>query len=182
MKNAFIFVGRPGSGKSTLSQLITGLHRISTGDIARRLADGDPILQHRLDNGVMFPESDMRSAFRNVLDSIGDTDIIIDGMPRFEDQRKWLECQGVKCYYIIVDTDAQTCVERMKCRGRDDDNNKSIAKRMAYYNKYTERMINAIMRNPESRYIIVKSADTKTVVRWINMIMRDGGKSNANNC
>jgi len=148
--NNIVLIGPPGSGKSTiakeLAQRIDGLVYVSTGDIARRLAETDIDTAHRLERGEMAPESKMRDELNRVLYDITyrKQSFVLDGFPRDIAQYTWLRKKYPDCVYILVDTDEDECVGRLVHRGRFDDSKSVIYNRMEWYRYNTIPMIYTI--------------------------------------
>ena len=96
-KACVVLVGGPCSGKSSTGKIaaeILDAVYISSGDIARNMAQDSDIIKNDLMLGRLAPEDNMRNAISNRLwyyFKRMDRDIVIlDGFPRFGDQAKWL--------------------------------------------------------------------------------------------
>ena len=127
IKEAVVLLGVPGSGKSTMGQKLAskiGCSYISTGDLAREHLSGPWVAQ-----GDYAPEEAMRVLFEDSLPDSAEM-MVIDGMPRKEDQIPFLESLVAKIHYVILDIETATATKRLLERGRIDDTEKSIIKRI----------------------------------------------------
>lgn len=125
-----IITGMPCSGKSTIAKRYSeqyGLRYISSGDIAREMAQNDITIHRALEKGLFAPEEMMRNIISNKINncSIHDTPFIIDGFPRFADQDKFLIEQLCKLnivpIYVLINIEIDICLSRAKRRQRNDD-------------------------------------------------------------
>ena len=139
-----IISGMPCSGKSTIAKLYSklyGCEYISSGDIARKMAEDDSDVFTALQNGAFAPEKRMRDAIadRISLCTSNKTSFILDGFPRFDDQDRFLNTVLAICdvrkIYVLVDVDKETCIKRAEHRNRFDD--KAIEDRIDYFNEST---------------------------------------------
>jgi len=153
-----IFLGAPGSGKGTQSELISkqyNLIPLVAGDILRDEKKSKSELGRRIssimDKGDLLPDSMIDTIIENQLEtyaiSIVKTGFIFDGYPRTIGQGKFLD--GVMDKYesnidlvLFLDVDEDELIKRLLERGktsnRDDDKDESIIKkRMLNYHKST---------------------------------------------
>lgn len=140
-KTCIVLVGAPCSGKSSVGKLVANklnIKYVSSGDIARTIANNDDTVKNDLEMGKLAPESQMRGAISSaiynsvILDD--DNTIILDGFPRFGEQAEWLQnliSHKIKIYYVLLYTPLSTIIERSINRNRSDD--KSLEKRLDYY-------------------------------------------------
>ena len=157
MKNIVIF-GAPGSGKGTQSDKMIekyGLNHISTGDVLRsEIKKGTELgktAASYIDNGQLIPDDLMVSILAGVYDSFGDhKGVIFDGFPRTIPQaealKKMLDERGDKVAAMIeldvpVDELMKRLLLRGQQRGRDDDNEETIKKRLVVYHSQTQPLI-----------------------------------------
>ena len=158
MKNIVIF-GAPGSGKGTQSdKLISkyGLGHISTGDVLRsEIKNGTELgktAKEYIDQGRLIPDELMVSILAGVYDSFGKehNGVIFDGFPRTIPQAealgKMLAERGHKVAAMIeLDVPEEELMKRLLLRGqvsgRTDDNEETIAKRLAVYTSQTAPLI-----------------------------------------
>lgn len=144
-KVCIILVGGPCSGKSSTGKLTAkklNAEYISSGDIARKMAEQSDIIKNSLDHGALAPENKMRKSISNELKRCfieQDKNIVIlDGFPRFGRQAEWLRDElppTIKTHYVMIH--APSCVMRTRAnnRGRSDDN--SFEERLDYYRRVT---------------------------------------------
>lgn len=158
MKNIVIF-GAPGSGKGTQSEKLIdkyGLGHISTGDVLRaEIKKGSELgktAKTYIDKGQLIPDELMVSILASVYDSFG-TDhpgVIFDGFPRTIPQAEALKEMLAKRGHSIAamielgvpeDELMKRLINRGKLSGRSDDNEATIAKRLAVYHSQTAPLI-----------------------------------------
>lgn len=141
-----VLFGRPCSGKSTIGKKFAekyGYVYISSGDIAREMAENDRTIGAMLSAGNMAPEEMMRADIRwAIRRNIGfDHNIVLDGFPRFRDQLDYLERTfpylDLILTHIWVSTDY--ALYRAKNRGRNDD--AAIQSRLNYFEENTYELL-----------------------------------------
>lgn len=159
MLNLVLF-GGPGSGKGTQSAKIAqkyGLFHISTGDVLRdhiaRRTDIGKVAHSYISKGMLIPDKLMIKILEDLLISrTSDTKhgVIFDGFPRTIPQAqeldKLLTSFDTKIAAVIgLEVPDHTLMERMLQRGKEtgraDDNEATIAKRLAVYHKQTEPLM-----------------------------------------
>lgn len=91
-KLAVIMLGAPGSGKGTQGELLeknTGFKRYVMSDLIKKgLKKGTELYEKVYVKGILIEDSDIFSIFRKEFK--GESDVIIDGIPRTLDQAYWL--------------------------------------------------------------------------------------------
>lgn len=145
-----LLIGIQGSGKGTQADTLIDEHKytlIGAGDIFRWLIKSNTTYGRQMKDAIARGELVPDSLVLDVIDkrlSIHDWDnapVILDGFPRNESQRKWLfEEKGYKfdaVLYLHVE-DEEAVVKRMLDRGRSDDNETAIRKRLSEYHNETE--------------------------------------------
>jgi adenylate kinase len=149
-----IFLGPPGAGKGTQAQVLAALQNIphiSTGDILRAAVAKQTMLgikaQGYMDRGELVPD---QLLFDLVRERLGESDTrsgwILDGFPRNVEQAEFLDKlladldQG---YDRVVNFDVpdETLVTRMLSRGRKDDSEDVIRRRLEVYREQTAPLI-----------------------------------------
>lgn len=156
-------IGRPGSGKSTLSKKIAeayGLSYIGTGDIARELAVTDEETKTALDAGKVAPPQKMRRAVLNRIERF----TMMDGFPRYYEQLtdllvrvNQLDMKLEDVYFLYVMQTEQECVKRLMVREREDDTVMQIASRMSTFTQLTMPMIDYISTMLPKQIICIPS-------------------------
>ncbi|ORW02534.1 adenylate kinase [Mycobacterium kyorinense] len=149
-----VLLGPPGAGKGTQAVKLAeklGVPQISTGDLFRsNISDGTKLgleAKRYLDAGDLVP-----SELTNQLvdDRLDDPDaasgFILDGYPRSLEQAKalhdMLERRGTKLDAVIeFRVPEDVLLERLKGRGRADDNDEVILNRMKVYRDETAPLL-----------------------------------------
>lgn len=151
-KNAYIFIGRSGSGKGTQAELLKKyldssgrkVEYIATGQAFRDFIQGDGYTQDLsrklMDEGKLQPEFlavwMWGGEFVQRLE--GDEEIILDGTPRSLNEAKMLgdalAFYGFTPQVLHMDISHDEAVERLTKRGRADDKEmKDIEERLRWY-------------------------------------------------
>lgn len=143
--HGIILFGKPGSGKSTIGKAFAQMYDydyISSGDIARHMAESDPQVASMLAGGRMAPEMVMRSMIRHEIGKrvCSKRNFVLDGFPRFDYQDAFLDSEFPNLAFIrvLIDVSDYVAVERSKKRNRDDDG--AIMSRLEYYHHNTEQL------------------------------------------
>ena len=147
-----LFLGPPGVGKGTQAVKVAGvlgLAHISTGDMFRRhMAEGTPLgkrVSRIMARGDLVPDAltiEMLTV-RLVQPDAADGHIL-DGFPRTLPQARALdEAIGVDALdaALVLEAPADVLVERMLARGRADDTEVSVRRRLAVYQTETAPLI-----------------------------------------
>jgi adenylate kinase len=149
-----IFLGPPGSGKGTQAKTLAdiwSIPHISTGDILRQaLKDKTPLgikAQGYMDRGELVPDKLVEDMVCERLDQ-PDTNSgwLLDGFPRTVNQALFLEellqklsQHGERVINLEVPDDV--VVERLLERGRKDDTEEVIRRRLEVYRHETAPLI-----------------------------------------
>lgn len=149
-----IFLGAPGAGKGTQAQILAevcSIPHISTGEILRAAITDKTELgvqaQGFVDRGELVPDALILDLIR---ERLGQTDAqfgwILDGFPRNVSQAKFLNALlaelNQNCDFAInLDVADVVLIERLLGRGRQDDNEATIARRLEVYREQTAPVI-----------------------------------------
>jgi len=150
-----VILGRQGSGKGTQSVRVAerfGCVHISTGDVLRAaVAEGTDLgrqAQEVMDAGMLVGDDIMNGivAQRIAKDDISDDGVLLDGFPRTADQAEALEGMladlGQELTVAInLDVPVEEVTKRMMDRGRSDDTEEAIARRLALYEEQTAPLL-----------------------------------------
>ena len=157
-----IFMGPPGAGKGTQAQLLAALWKIphiSTGDILRACVVAKTPLglkaQAYMDAGDLVPDELLMDIVQERLNQPdASSGWILDGFPRTVPQAAFFDkllCDvgtegsksGKDCDIRAVNLDVpdNVLVTRLLSRGRQDDNEETIRRRLQVYREQTEPLI-----------------------------------------
>ncbi len=150
-----IFLGPPGSGKGTQAQILSHAHQIphiSTGDILRAAVGEKTDLGNQakayMERGELVPDSLLLDLVRDRLtqpDAV-ESGWILDGFPRNVAQAEFLdhllddiqqECKAA----ISLEVADQHIIDRLQGRGRSDDAQDTITRRLEVYRNQTTPVI-----------------------------------------
>ena len=148
-----VIFGRQGAGKGTQCLRLVenfGVAHISTGDMlrgavaagtdlglkAKAIMDAGDLVSDDIINGIV--------AERLSEDDIAGSGFVLDGYPRTTAQAEFLiGALGDNGLHAVVDLDVplDEVTARMKARGRDDDTDEGIARRLELYEKETRPVL-----------------------------------------
>jgi adenylate kinase len=149
-----VLLGPPGSGKGTQAALLAerlGIPAISTGDIVRgAIAEGSALgrrVERIVSGGDLVDDDAMGQIVRHRLsqdDARGG--FLLDGYPRTLPQADTLravldELGHSLSAVVFIDVPEDELVSRMLGRGRADDSDEIIRRRLAVYRRQTEPLI-----------------------------------------
>ncbi|KAM3096524.1 adenylate kinase [Phormidesmis sp. 146-12] len=149
-----IFLGPPGAGKGTQAMVLASLKQIphiSTGEILRAAVAGQTILGVKakgyMDRGELVPDQLVIDLIRERLgESDAEAGWILDGYPRNVAQADSLaelvtELGQTLDRVVNLDVPDETLVERLLSRGRKDDSEEVIRRRLEVYREQTAPLI-----------------------------------------
>ena len=150
-----IFLGPPGAGKGTQAQLLAEMSQIphiSTGEILRQAITQNTSLgqkaQKYVDQGDLVPDELILDLIK---ERLGQQDAqngwILDGFPRNVSQAAFLEellkeLQQASDYVMNLEVPDEVLIARLLGRGRKDDNEETIRRRLQVYREQTAPVIN----------------------------------------
>ena len=149
-----IFLGPPGSGKGTQAQILAhelNIPHISTGEILREaMQEQTPLgikAQNYVDSGELVPDQLVQDLVQQRL-SQSDTKCgwILDGFPRKVTQAVFLEKLLEETHQggervVNLDAPDDVVVARLLARGRKDDSEEIIRRRLEVYRTQTAPLI-----------------------------------------
>ncbi len=148
-----VIFGRQGAGKGTqclrLVETFEVIH-ISTGDMLRgAVAAGTELglkAKTVMDAGDLVSDDIINGIVRErlAMDDVADKGFVLDGYPRTAAQAEALVMVlGDDGLHAAVDLDVpvEAVTARMKARGRDDDTDDGIARRLALYEQETRPVL-----------------------------------------
>lgn len=149
-----IFLGPPGAGKGTQAQNLAydcNIPHISTGDILRQAMKEQTLLgikaQGYVDKGELVPDELVQEL---VKERLNEPDVnsgwILDGFPRKVTQAAFLEELLEKMHHrgekvVNLDVPDDVVVARLLERGRKDDTEEVIRRRLEVYRNETAPLI-----------------------------------------
>lgn len=149
-----IFLGPPGAGKGTQAQILADFYQIphiSTGDILRQaIAQKTPLGQKArlyVETGELVPDDLILDLIKERLSQPdSQTGWILDGFPRNVSQASFLEdllkeLDQTADRVINLEVPDRVLIERMLGRGRKDDNEETISRRLEIYREQTAPVI-----------------------------------------
>jgi adenylate kinase len=148
-----VIFGRQGAGKGTqCSRLIEhyGIVHISTGDMLRRAVAAGTEMGLRakavMDAGNLVSDEIINGIVRECLaeDDARQNGFVLDGFPRTTAQAEALvQILGEDELHVVIDLNVplDEVTKRMKARGRDDDTDEGIARRLELYEQETRPVL-----------------------------------------
>lgn len=147
-----IFLGPPGSGKGTQAQILAqnlNIPHISTGEILRQaMKEQTPLgikAQNYVNSGELVPDELVQDLVQERLSQPdAQSGWILDGFPRKVTQAEFLEELLAQSDERVVNLDApdDVVVGRLLSRGRKDDTEEIIRRRLEIYRNDTAPLIN----------------------------------------
>lgn len=149
-----IFLGPPGAGKGTQAQLLSELYstpHISTGDILRTAVNAQSPLGKKakgyMDRGELVPDDLILDLIKERL-AQADTKEgwILDGFPRNVSQAIFLdklltELNSTIDLVLYLEVPDEILIQRLLARGRRDDNESTIRRRLEVYHQDTVPLV-----------------------------------------
>lgn len=152
-----VIFGRQGAGKGTQCVRLVeryGVAHISTGDMLRAAvaAETELGLQAKaiMDAGNLVNDEIINGIVRERLaqDDISSSGFVLDGYPRTVAQAEFLvQILGEQGLDAVIDLEVplDEVTKRMKARGRDDDTDEGIARRLELYEQETRPVLEWFM-------------------------------------
>ncbi len=188
-----IFMGPPGAGKGTQAQLLAALWKIphiSTGDILRACVVAKTALgqkaQAYMDAGDLVPDQLLMDIVQERMNQPdASAGWILDGFPRTVPQAAFFDkllcdvgseggSSGKDCALRAVNLDVpdHVLVARLLSRGRQDDNEETIRRRLQVYREQTEPLIE-FYRNREQLVAVDGDRSMELVTAQLQQALSD---------
>ena len=148
-----VLLGKQGSGKGTQGERLAtdyGMRHLATGEMFRDSAEvGVPAgmeAKAYMDRGELVPDEIVVAVVEERFTNPREVEygFVLDGFPRTSQQALELDrILGDHPLDVVIDLDVPTevVVERMRARGRDDDTDESIRRRLALYDSKTKPLV-----------------------------------------
>lgn len=169
-----ILIGISGAGKTLQGELLAqreGYISLSMGKLLRDHAD--PETKKLIEQGVWLDQHTTGRILRKALAKYNLKNVVLDGYPRTKDQAEWLAKHYKKGdipieKVILLDADTETVIERMGKRGRTDDTESAIKKRLQSYFSEIDGVIACLDRVHIKLERIDASGDVEAVYSLIH--------------
>jgi len=141
-----LICGPPGAGKGTMSSFITkeyNVAHISTGEVLRdhvaRATDLGILAQQYLGKGNLVPDELLQDIIRDAVEK--EDSFIFDGYPRTVPQAAFLTSITDIDIVLWLRVPEEILVQRLTARGRPDDTEDVVKKRIAIYNEQASGLL-----------------------------------------
>jgi adenylate kinase len=177
----FIFFGPSGSGKGTQAKLLQdeikkknperNILYIETGEKFREISGENSFTAQKIKeiigNGGLLPEFLPIWVFSDDLikNFTGEEHLFFDGSPRRLEEAKVLD-SAIKFYkrenptVIFINVSDGWCINLMKGRGRADDTDEEIKKRLAWYKENVAPAVEYFKNDPYYKFIPINGEQT----------------------
>lgn len=148
-----VMLGKQGAGKGTQAERVAhhyDIVHLSTGDLFRRQAEVGTAFgleaKRYMDAGELVPDTIVIGAVEEALEPGGELaeGFVLDGFPRTREQAVALEgLLGSRPLDVVINLEVprEIVIERMRSRGREDDTEEAMARRLDLYDTETRPII-----------------------------------------
>lgn len=168
-----ILIGGPGSGKSTYSEFIKkefDIEHIYPGDLLRKEKEKGGEIAKRLSNlgkGGFAPNDIVLKLIKDAV-AKADKGFVFDGYPRYMQQVKDLEKEGIKIDKVVyLNVSPEEVIRRLTKRGRIDDKPEIIKNRIALYKKETGPVVEYYRNKPGFIEVKAEGGEPKDIAKKI---------------
>jgi adenylate kinase len=159
-----VLLGCPGAGKGTQAQVLCakyGLTHISTGELFRaEMAAKTPLgvkAASYVNQGNLVPDEVVVEMVAGKLETI-EGGWLLDGFPRTLPQAealdRYLKGAGRKIDFVVfLDVSDDAAVKRLSSRGREDDNETTVRKRLVVFKDLTQPLVSFYKANARFKEI-----------------------------
>lgn len=172
-------VGSPGSGKSSIAERFALRNQWQTfnmGDTLRYIAldsghDMHEVVSWHLNQGVLIEQEVLEGVLSRELSSMGNKRVVFDGAVRDQRQLEKFDevLEGVNRNYdsVIVLATMTACIQRLLTRGRGDDYDEMIARRIKDFREKTLPAISVLEQRKHINVYNEKESDATKAIRQI---------------
>ena len=168
-----ILIGGPGSGKSTYAEFIIkefGIDHIYPGELLRKEKEKGGEIAKRLSNlgkGGFAPNDIVLDLIKDAV-AKADKGFVFDGYPRYMQQVKDLEKEGIKIDKVVyLNVSPEEVIRRLTKRGRADDKPEIIKNRIALYKKETGPDVEYYRNKPGFIEVKAEGGEPKDIAKKI---------------
>jgi adenylate kinase len=168
-----ILIGGPGSGKSTYAEFITkefNIDHIYPGELLRKEKEKGGEIAKQLSNlgkGGFAPNDIVLDLIKDAV-SKADNGFVFDGYPRYMQQVKDLEKEGIKIDKVVyLNVSPEEVIRRLTKRGRADDKPEIIKNRIALYKKETGPVVEYYRNKPGFIEVKAEGGEPKDIAKKI---------------
>ena len=166
-------VGPPGSGKGTQASWLTSaleLTALSTGELARSAARQQNkrgrVINRYINSGALLPDSIVLDLVQDAITTAPTSSrgLLFDGFPRTDTQALALETLLERPLDVFIElrVDDEVILERLANRGRHDDQELAVLRRLDEFDRSTRPMIERI--RADGRVLSIDGAQPPAVV------------------
>jgi len=174
-----IVLGSQGSGKTTHAHYIAkklGLQYLSTGDLLRKLMEEPTEIGRKvkelMHNGYIVPDDITIGELKKYFQKKRlDNDFVIEGFPRTLYQLEKFPLKVDIVFEFILDE--PTAISRLKKRGRHDDSEQAIKRRLALFKEKTLPVITRFKEMGVKVFVVDNSPSIKEVQKKIDDLLKN---------
>ena len=168
-----ILIGGPGSGKSTYAEFITkefGIDHIYPGELLRKEKEKGGEIAKRLSNlgkGEFAPNDIVLQLVKDAV-AKADKGFVFDGFPRYMQQVRDLEKEGIKIDKVVyLNVSPEEVIRRLTARGREDDKPEVIKNRIEIYKKETGPVVEYYRKKPGFIEVKAEGGEPEEIAKMI---------------
>ena len=138
-----LFLGAPGSGKSTQGQILAGkrgMKWLSSGEMFRE--SKDPEILKILETAQLVPDDITNKMMKKAIEENASFGVILDGYPRTLNQVEYIFKEGIKVDFVVeINVPIEELLKRLSERGRGQDTPEIIKERVGIYERARDEIV-----------------------------------------